>query len=112
LLVIYAAGTVLVAIPFALALSNVGSLAETTSGRILAGALLALGFGALMASRDPRRHRVVIQMLIVFASLAALAIALRLAFGDHPRYPAGLLLPAAVAVPVLLVWFYPRGRPD
>jgi hypothetical protein len=112
LLIIYAAGTVLVAMPFALALSNVGNLAETTSGRVLAGALLALGFGALMASRDPQRHRLVIQMLIVFASLGALSIASRLAFGDHTRDPAWLLLPATVAMLVLLVYFYPRGRPD
>jgi hypothetical protein len=112
LLAIYAAGTILVAMPFALALSNVGNLAETTSGRVLAGALLALGFGSLMAARDPWRHRLVIQMLIVFTSLAALSIAARLAFGEHSRDPAWLLLPAAIAMPVLLGCFYPRGPRD
>ena len=111
LLVVYAAGTLVVAIPLAFALGDAGNLADTTSGKVLAAALLALGYGALRASRDPWRERLVIQILIVFTALAALAIGYRVAFEDHPLFPAVVLLPFAVAAPVLLALFYPRQPP-
>lgn len=107
LLVVYAVGSVAVAVPL-LVYGRAGDLAETTSGRVLAGALIALAIGALGAARDPWTHRLVIKMLIVFTSLSAVAIALRLAAGNHENDPAWLLLPLAVAAPVLLAVFYPR----
>jgi hypothetical protein len=106
-LVLYAVGTVIIAIPLAFAFTNAGDLANTTSGKILAAALVTLGFGALVAATDPRRHRLVIQMIIVFTSLAALAIVTRLAGGHHDGDLAWFVLPAAVAAPVLLVALYP-----
>jgi len=108
LLVAYAIGTVVIAIPLAFALGSAGDLADTTSGKVLAAALLAMGFGALRASREPWRDRLMVQVLIVFTGLSALAIAYRLVFEDHPLLPAGFLLVLAIASPILLVAFYPR----
>jgi hypothetical protein len=107
LLVLYAVGSIAVAVPL-LVYGHAGDLAETTSGRVLAAALIALAVGALGAARDPWAHRLVIKILIVFTSLAALAIAYRLAAGNHQNDPAWALLPIAVAAPVLFAVFYPR----
>jgi hypothetical protein len=108
LLAVYAVGTVVIAIPLAFALGSAGDLADTTSGKVLAAALLALGLGALRASRDPWRERLMVQVLIVFTALSALAIAYRVVFEDHALLPAGILLVLAIAAPILLVVFYPR----
>lgn len=112
LLVPYAIGTVVIAIPLAFVVGHGGELADTTSGKVLAAALLAMGFGALRASRDPWRERLMVQVLIVFAALAALAIVYRLLFEDHPLYPAWVLLVLAAATPILLGVFYPRSPED
>jgi len=112
LLLLYAVGTPVIAVPVAFGVVDAGNLADTTSGKVLASALLALGFGALIAARDPWRHRLVIQVLIVFTSLAALSIAYRLAFGYHQPDSARYVLPFAVAAPVLLMVFYPRRPKD
>jgi predicted Abi (CAAX) family protease len=88
-----------------------GELAGTTSGKILAAAILALGFGAAMAARDPWRNRLMIQVLIAFTALATLAILIRVLFHDEPYSvdPAWMVLPFAAALPVLFVIFYPRA---
>jgi len=111
LLVVYAIGSVAIPIPLLLSFGNAGDLADTTSGKILAAALLAIGFGALAASRDPWRHRLMIQVVMAFTTLSSLAIAYRLALEDHPVFPTLILLPFAVAAPVLFALFYPR-RPS
>jgi peptidoglycan/LPS O-acetylase OafA/YrhL len=111
LLVLYAVGSVVIAIPLLLAFGHAGELAATTSGKILAAALLAMGFGALAAAREPWRNRLMIQVVMAFTTLSSLAIVYRLVFENHPHDPALLLLPLAVAVPVLLAIFYPRA-PD
>ncbi|MCX6364223.1 MAG: hypothetical protein NTW58_08680 [Actinobacteria bacterium] len=112
LLIVYAIGSVAIAIPLAFALGNAGDLADTTSGKILAAALLAIGFGALSAARDPWRHRLMIQVVMAFAALSSLAIIYRLAFEGHPVFPTLILLPLAVAAPVLFARFYPRPPTD
>ncbi len=109
LLVVYGVGSVAVAIPLLLGFGNAGDLADTTSGKILAAALLAMAFGALAASREPRRERLMIQVIIAFTALSAVAIVYRLAFGDHALFPTLILLPLAVAAPILFAIFYPRG---
>ena len=108
LLVVYAVGSVAVAIPLLFAFSHAGDLADTTSGKVLAAALLAMAFGALVAARDPWQHRSVVLVIIAFTSLSALAIVYRLVFAGHTADPAWMVLPLAVAAPVLLTVFYPR----
>jgi MFS family permease len=109
LLVLYAVGSVAIAVPLLFTLGHSGDLADTTSGKILSAALLAMGFGALAAARDPWGNRIVIQVVMVFTALSSLAIVYRLAFEQqHPRFPAWILLPLAVAAPILFALFYPR----
>jgi hypothetical protein len=109
LLVLYAAGSVAVAIPLLFAFPRAGDLADTTSGKILAAALVAMAFGALLAARDPWQHRTMILVVIVFTSFSALAIGYRLAFEDLWHDPAWMMLPLAIAAPVLFTLFYPRA---
>ena len=112
LLIVYAVGSVAIAVPLLFTFGHTGDLADTTSGKILAAALLAMGFGALAAARDPWRDRLMIQVVMAFTALSALAIMYRLAFEDHPVFPTLILLPFAVAAPVLLALFYPRRPSD
>jgi hypothetical protein len=111
LLVLYALGSLAVVIPLLLDLPGAGELAGTTSGKILAAAIFSLGLGAALAARDPWRNRLVVQMLIAFTALAALAILWRLLFHDeaYDVDPAWMVLPVACAAPVLLAVLYPRG---
>jgi hypothetical protein len=106
LLAVYVLGTVVVVLPLVLDLA--GDLSNTTSGKVLAAALIALGTGAGLALRDPWADRRVIQVLIVFTCLATVAILYRLAFEHHPRDLAWFVLPFAAAAPVLFAVFYPR----
>jgi len=109
LLVLYAVGSVAFAIPLIFAFAHAGDLANTTSGKILAAALLAMALGALAAARDPWENRVMVLVVIAFTSFSALAIAYRLVFGEHPSDPAWIVLPFAIAAPVLFALFYPRS---
>ena len=110
LLVVYVVGTVAVALPLILNLA--GDLSNSTSGKVLAAALIALGAGAALAIRDPWADRRVIQVLIVFTGLATLAILYRLAFEHHSPDLAWFVLPFSVAAPVLFAVFYPRPPED
>ena len=83
-----------------------------TSGKVLAGALVALGIGAFAAMPDPFRHRLMITVAILFASFAAAAIVYRLHWEHHPNDPVRLLLPLVLAYPVLALLFYPFGQRD
>jgi hypothetical protein len=110
LLVLYAVGSIAIAIPLLFDLRGAGELAGSTSGKILAAAILALALGAALSARDPRQNRTVILVLIVFMALAAVAILWRLLF-HHEGYavdPAWMVLPVAVAGAVLLAVYYPR----
>jgi MFS family permease len=108
LLAVYFLGSIAIAIPLLLNVTHAGNLSGTTSGKVLAAALIAMGIGALGAARDPWRQRLMILVLIVFTSLAALAVAYRLVTERHLHDPAWLVLPFAIAAPVLLTYFYPR----
>jgi hypothetical protein len=110
LLVLYALGSFAVVIPLLLDLTGTGELSGTTSGKILAAAIFSLGLGAGLAARDPWRNRLLIQVLIAFTGLAALAILWRLLFHEefYEIDPAWVVLPFACAAPVLLAVFYPR----
>ena len=84
-------------------------LAGTTSGKILGlGSLLSLAFGAVRAAQDPRRGLLLIQVLIGFTSLAALALVYRLFVEAHSHdLITWLLLIPAFAMPALFLAFYP-----
>ncbi len=107
LLAAYFVASLAVAFPVALGIGRAGELAGTTSGKILAAAIVALGVGALLAALDPQRHRGVVVVLIVFTALASLAILSRLIGDTHRHDPAAILLPFVAACPVLLALFYP-----
>ena len=81
-----------------------------TSGKVLAGALLAFGIGAFAAMADPFRHRLMITVAMLFASFAAAAIVYRLHWEHHANDPARLLLPVVLVYPVLALVFYPFGK--
>jgi hypothetical protein len=108
LLVLYFLASIAIAIPLLVYVRHAGNISGTTSGKVLAAALIAMGVGALGAARDPWRQRLVIQVLIVFTALAACAIVYRLAAERHPHDPAWIVLPFAIATPALLAYFYPR----
>jgi hypothetical protein len=110
LLTAYVFGSVVVVVPLVLDLA--GDLSATTSGKVLSAALVALAVGAALALRDPWSHRVVIQMLIVFLSLAAVAILYRLVFEHHQAFPAAALLVFAIVGAVLFAVFYPLSPDD
>jgi len=111
-LIVYAIGSVAIAVRLLFSVGAVGQLANSTSGKILVGAILALALGAVLAARDPWRQRLTIQVVMVFTGISSLAIAYRVAFEGYRHDPAWLLLPLAVAVPVLLGLFYPRPPGD
>lgn len=56
---------------------------DPTMAKMLGAALLALAVGSLLAARDPLRHRVIVQMEIVYTALSAAVLAYRLL-----RFPA------------------------
>jgi peptidoglycan/LPS O-acetylase OafA/YrhL len=109
LLIVYFLGSVAVALPLLFAIGRAGELVDTTSGKILAAAVLSLGIGALLAVREPWRNRIMIQVLVLFTGMATLAIVYRLVFENHADDPARFLLVPAVAAPVLFLVFYPRA---
>lgn len=108
LLVVYCVGSVVVTVLLLVAPGLTGGFGLTTSGEVLAAAVLALGLGALSAARDPWRGRPVIQVLIAFTALAALPMIYRLAAEHYPHDRAWVLLPIDLAIPLLLALFYPR----
>ena len=112
LLLLYAVGSVAIAIPLLFAFGHAGDLADTTSGKILAAAFVAMSFGALAARRDPWQNRLIIKVVMIFTALSSLAIIYRLAFEDHSVFPTLILLLFAVAAPVLFGVFYPRPPGD
>ena len=81
-----------------------------TSGKVLAGALVALGIGAFVAMTDPFRHRLMITVAILFASFVAAAIGYRLHWEHHHNDPTRFVLPFVLAFPVLALIFYPFGK--
>lgn len=107
LLVLYALASIVIAVPLVFT-DEAGDLGRTTSGRILAAALIALAFGALGATRDPWANRLVIKMLIAFTGMATVVIAVRIAFHHHESDPGWFLLPPAAVACVLLTLFFPR----
>jgi len=110
LLVVYSVGSVVIAVPLLFSVEHAGSLSGTTSGRVLAAALIAMAVGALGAARDPWGERLMIRVLILFTALSALAIVYRLVTHAYSHDPAWIVLLVAVAASALLAYFYPRQQ--
>jgi hypothetical protein len=110
-LVAYFAASVAIAVPLLVYVRHAGNISGTTSGKVLAAALIAMGIGALGAARAPWRQRLMIKVLIVFTALATCAIVYRLVAERHPHDPAWFVLPFAIAAPAALAYFYPRTEP-
>lgn len=110
LLAIYFLASAAVAAIIAFKIGRGGNLADTTSGRILAGAVLTLGLGALAASFDPHRYRVAIQLVMLFLALSIPALAYRVFFESHTSDPAWLILPGVIIFLAVLGYLYPYDR--
>lgn len=109
LLAVYGVSSAAIALVLFLGLPGTGDLSGTTSGHILAAAILALGIGALTAIPDPWRHRRIVQIIILFTVMATVVIGVRV--GTHSIHGldrAWVLVPASAACPILLGIFYPK----
>ncbi len=51
---------------------------DYTIVKLLGATMICLGVGSLLAARDPLRHRIVVQMEIVFTFVATIALGYRL----------------------------------
>jgi hypothetical protein len=107
---VYAAISVGMAIPLIFLLGPVDTASNGTSIRILGGAVLALGIGAVAVVRDPTGNRAMLRVQLVFAVISALALAWKFRVDDSPRALL-LLLPLVVFI-VLLLALSPAARPD
>ena len=109
LLILYFLGSLVVAVD--LLFGYVGHLADSTSEKLFAAAIISLGVGALIAATDPLAHRVIVQVLILFTTLASLALLRRIVLIHERDELVWLALPLTAAAAVLLCIFYPRtGR--
>jgi hypothetical protein len=106
--IVFGAACVAVAAPLILHLGPAATVTNGTSIRVLGAALLALALGAFAAAKDPPGHRVVLRMEIVFSTLSAGFLILRL-LRDHIAHDrAWIVLVPLVACLALLIVLYPR----
>jgi peptidoglycan/LPS O-acetylase OafA/YrhL len=109
---LYGAACVGVAFALIFRLGPAENVTNATSARILGAALLSLAVGAFSTVREPRRHRVMLRVEIVFAALTAVFLIYRLVADDNPLDAAWLLLPPVVMCVILLIVLYPRHDAD
>jgi len=107
---IYAAASLGMAIALIFLLGPVGNATNGTSIRILGGAVLALGVGALSVARDPVGNRVIVKVQVVFMIISALALGWKSVVDDSER--ALLILVPLVVFVALLLAVSPGARPD
>jgi hypothetical protein len=82
---------------------------DPTITKMLGAALAALGVGSLLASRDPLRHRVIVQTEIVYTGLSAIVVLYRLLrFSSTTPDSAWAVLAVFVVFFVLFTLTYPR----
>jgi hypothetical protein len=87
------------------------SFYDPTMSKMFGAALAALGVGSILASRDPLRHRVIVQTEIVYTGLSVLVLLYR-----HLRFPsttpdfAWVALGAFVVLFVLFCVTYPQAE--
>jgi len=78
---------------------------DPTGGKVLAAAVLALGIGSLLAARDPYRHRVMVQTLIVFNAAGPVGLLYRVLF-ESEMTPIGASWTFIALMTGFLVLFY------
>ena len=110
--VAFGAACVAFALPLILQLGPAETVTNGTSVRVLGAALLSLAVAAFSAAKDPRRHRIVLRVEIVFTALTAVFLIVRLASDHVANDRAWLVLTPVVLCLVLLLVLYPRSEGD
>jgi hypothetical protein len=79
--------------------------------KMYGAAMAALAVGSLLASRDPLRHRVIVQTEIVYTALGTIVCLYRLLrFGDHTPDFAWVIFAVFAVFLVLFSVTYPRAE--
>jgi RsiW-degrading membrane proteinase PrsW (M82 family) len=110
--VAFGAACAAVAVPLIVQFGPAANVSNATSVRILGGALLAFAVGALATARDPRQHRVVLRMEIVFTGFTTAILTHRLLTHEAAGNRALYLLPPVLICFVLLLVLYPRANTE
>ena len=86
---------------------------DPTFAKMLGAALFGLSIGSLLAARDPLKHRVIVQMEIVYTLVASVAVLYRLVRYDSTT-PTFAWVPFAVTAAffVLFSLTYPRAAAE
>jgi peptidoglycan/LPS O-acetylase OafA/YrhL len=109
---LFGAGCVEIAFALIFQLGPADTVQNGTSVRILGAALLSLAVGAFSTVREPRQHRVILRVEVVFTALSAVFLIYRLVTEDKPTDAAWLVLPPVVVCLILLLALYPRLDAD
>jgi hypothetical protein len=85
---------------------------DPTMVKLMGAALLALGVGSLLATRDPYHHRLMVQTEIVFTFVGALTMLYRLVWADAwtPHF-AWAVFGVLTAFFVAFSLAYPKAEP-
>jgi hypothetical protein len=84
-------------------------LFDPTGDKVLGAALASIGVASLLASRDPVRHRIVVQTDILLCFLTAVVLLYRLLIGGGPTIetPTVVWLVLSAVFFALFATFYP-----
>jgi hypothetical protein len=83
---------------------------DPTMAKMIGAAMAGLGVGSLLAARDPLKHRVIVQMEIVYTFVASVAVLYRLVrFSDATPHFAWVPFAATTVFFVLFSLTYPRA---
>ncbi len=83
---------------------------DPTLAKMLGAALFGLSIGSLLAARDPLKHRVIVQMEIVYAFVASVAVLYRLVrYSSTTPHFAWVPFAVTTAFFVLFSLTYPRA---
>ena len=86
---------------------------DPTLAKMLGAALFGLSIGSLLAARDPLKHRVIVQMEIVYAFVASVAVLYRLVrYSSTTPHFAWVPFAVTTAFFVLFSLTYPRAAAE
>jgi hypothetical protein len=114
-LVAYAVVCLIMAVPLLLFIGRAAQWIrwsfDPTEGKVLGTAFVAFAFASLLAARDPRRHRLVVQTDLVFTGMATLALIYRVFIQTAlTSESAPVFLGLAAVFTVLLAATYPPAE--